>query len=96
MDELKKCQACGGEATSYGGAISCDNPNCGMMLIYMPRELWQRRPLEDALTAEVAALREALAKSHSALNCALNPRTPSDIMLAVKYLEGIEAPPEAE
>lgn len=48
------------------------------------------RPIEDALRARIAVLEAELLKSHTALNMVLNPRTPSDIILAVKYLEGLK------
>jgi len=42
------------------------------------------------LKARIAELEAELLKSHTALSMVLNPRTPSDIILAVKYLEGLK------
>jgi len=61
FDDLKPCPFCGGKAGFVGTEIECID--CGMM---MPKTQtfegqirnWNTRPLEDALRAELAALKE--------------------------------------
>jgi len=59
-NELKACPFCGGKAcyvnddglgTFMSTSVSCANPNCMPFSSQVPDKSWERRPLEDALTA---------------------------------------------
>lgn len=60
--KLKPCPFCGQEAEESfagGGNIACGNRDCqaGMLMLYP--SVWNTRPIEDALLAQLAA-RDAL------------------------------------
>ena len=61
--ELKKCPFCGGLAYVFdlGTYVSCYKTDCPGGAIRVNFKDWQSRPVEDALRAELAALRAAAA-----------------------------------
>ena len=74
MSELKPCPFCGQEAEESfagGGNIACGNRDCqaGMLMLYP--SVWNTRPIEDALRAQLAerdALIERLVEAGDVVN----------------------------
>lgn len=65
-DELKPCPFCGKSPhINFANNVWCVNPLCFMGDgdddgTFAPRDLWNTRPVEDALRRELAAAREAI------------------------------------
>src|SRR5574340_379758 len=61
-DELKPCPFCGEKATKpetmIDGCVCCSNPDCVAWTFPSTIKQWQTRPIEDALRAELGALKE--------------------------------------
>lgn len=67
MEALKPCPFCGKEQLEIENQdgdilVSCDNPKCDFRDsgLFMSSASWNRRPIEDALRAEIAILRQRL------------------------------------
>lgn len=64
--EVKPCPFCGKTETAIDGVVRHTNGNCPAWGIYSV-ELWDTRPIEDALTAKIAELEAALTYLRSLL-----------------------------
>jgi hypothetical protein len=63
VTELKPCPFCGQksrERYTQVDLFSCSNINCELCHVVFSAKEWNTRPIEDALTAENAKLRELL------------------------------------
>ena len=61
-DKPKQCAACGNEPRKYLGKgrvylVVCNTHGCYMQGMTIQLDQWQHRPIEDRLTAELAASR---------------------------------------
>ena len=56
MSELKRCEKCGGDNLVITGCVTC----CDCLHQAPNVELWQLRPIEDELNAEIGRLRAEL------------------------------------
>ena len=69
MSDLKPCPFCGGEvvreATGVGQITEVSCGECGRCLQISDEE-WNRRPIEDALRAELVLAKEALRRADQA------------------------------
>lgn len=58
MSELKPCPFCGCEEVSLSeimpNMVLCSNIDCYFYAVYTPVMIWQSRPIEDGLRAELA------------------------------------------
>lgn len=86
--ELKPCPFCGKRATksnelSIEMMAACDNPDCITFGWGMPISLWNTRPIEDQLRAELAAVKEE--------NEAIAAAGLRDARLAVTYYTDLAA-----
>ena len=97
MDEPKKCPFCG-ESVGQTNELSiemrteCYNPSCWLAGVGMPLEIWQTRPLEDALQARIDALESenAALKAANAWHPASEPPDNSRCVIACNNLEVTE------
>lgn len=57
MSELKECPFCGCEEVSLSeimpNMVLCSNIDCYFYAVYTPVMIWQSRPIEDGLRAEL-------------------------------------------
>jgi len=86
MSELKVCAHCGHEAARkelryYGETETwayCPNPDCPMHDRTMTIKAWQTRPIEDALNARIAELRDVIGDYRNDVSRVLDEKCPSD------------------
>lgn len=61
-EELKACPFCGCEEVSLSeimpNMVLCSNIDCYFYAVYTPVMIWQSRPIEDELRAEIVRLKE--------------------------------------
>lgn len=57
MSEIKLCPLCDGEIQDEGEFCACGNPDCELLGYFFTKEVWNTRPIEDALRIENEALK---------------------------------------
>ena len=66
MSEYLPCPLCGSEAQDRNVSretVSCSNMGCWMFYTAIPRDEWQRRPREEALTEQIKRLTDEAAEA---------------------------------
>lgn len=58
--ELKPCPFCGGTDVSVCDSTTTRTAKCRSCVVYIAIEKWNSRPIEDALLAEIACLRDII------------------------------------
>ena len=98
MDELKACPFCGAELDKHGcltrnGVVTdyyihpapdeVRDDECPLCGCVFRAATWNRRPLEDALQAEIERLREALEKIRGVAGNRANPEADKAVIIGI-------------